>query len=312
MARTWASIYRKPFRRTRPVRGGRTTRRSTKKRPTYRRKSRTMSKKRILNISSRKKRDTMAPIQQNGSSGTPAIGALNINGAPGNPGNATFVFWCATARDNTVAQGGAASSVYNPETRTATTCYMRGLKENVEMQTSTGIPWQWRRICFTYKDMTEVCATNNGGISGFYEGSNGYGRLMYNMFSSGSAADVKAYTALQTLLFRGTIGVDWNDYITAPIDTQRVGLKYDKTRVIQSGNANGMLRKYQMWHPMNKNLVYDDSEKGGADTAGYFSIGGKPGMGDFLVLDIFMPGKGSSSSDVLSFEATSTLYWHEK
>lgn len=254
----------------------------------------------------------MIPVNQNGSSATPGPGALIITPTPGNGGITTFLPWIATARDNSLSQGsGNSGTVFEPAVRTSTSCYMRGLKEDVEIQTSSQLPWQWRRVCFTYKDTAEALGTTLGGISGLYENSNGFGRLIYNV-TSGSTPDALALNSLRTLMFRGRLNVDWVDYFTAPLDTTRISVRFDRTKTIASGNGMGVIRKYPMWHPMNKTLVYDDAESGQNTTPSYYSVGGKPGMGDYYVVDMFQPGQGSTSTDKLLFEAQATLYWHEK
>ncbi|AXB22631.1 capsid protein [Lepus americanus faeces associated genomovirus SHP111] len=305
-----AYARRSSARRRYPARksGSRKRQVSTKKRPAYRKKSRPMSKKRILNVTSRKKRDTMLSTFQGGSASTPGQGAYTTFA-----NNAITIFpWVATGRDNSLIQGGAqAGTAFDSSTRSATTCYMRGLKEAIEIQTSTGLPWQWRRVCFTTKDPAGTLATGNGGISGVFENSNGFQRLVYNV-TSASTSDTLALNTLTAILFKGRINVDWFDYMTAPLDTLRVTVKFDRTRTIASGNQSGAIRKFNLWHPMNKNLVYDDDEVGGAENASYYSVASKAGMGDYYVIDMIVPGKGGTSSDGFSFEPQATLYWHEK
>ena len=63
---------------------------------------------------------------------------------------------------------------------------------------------------------------------------------------------------------------------------------------------------------MNENLLYDDDEDGGEESAVNMSSKGKYGMGDYYVLDIIGSGTGGTTSDRLSWAPTSTLYWHEK
>ena len=46
------------------------------------------------------------------------------------------------------------------------------------------------------------------------------------------------------------------------MDTTRVNLKYDKVRRITSGNDAGVIKRFKMWHPMRKNLRYDEDEEG--------------------------------------------------
>lgn len=183
---------------------------------------------------------------------------------------------------------------------------MRGLKENIEIQTSTGLPWQWRRITFTFKGLAQYI-----GFSGVVENSNGFARYLYNI-NSGSSTDTQILNTLQALLFKGASQADWNDFRTAPTDNSRVTIKSDVTRIISSGNASGKLKLYKTWSPMNANLVYDDDEVGGGKSTSVFSVQSKQGMGDYWVVDYFQPGLGGTTSDQLSYAPTSTLYWHEK
>jgi len=119
-------------------------------------------------------------------------------------------------------------------------------------------------------------------------------------------------SAQQEILFKGRANVDWNDTILAPVDTTRVSVMYDKTFTLKSGNAYGALLERKLWHPMNKNIVYDDDENGSTEASSYYSTASKAGMGDVFVIDQFYPGAGASSTDLLQFSTNSTLYWHEK
>lgn len=254
----------------------------------------------------------MLPVSQIGSSGTPSQGGYNVGNNPGNGGATTILPWIATCRDNSInTTSGEIGTIFQQSTRTATSCYMRGLREDIELQTSSAVPWQWRRVCFTTKDPAATIGTGLGGISGVYENSNGFQRHLYNV-TSGTTPDAMALGLLRGAMFKGQLNIDWLDYMTAPIDTQRITLRYDKTRTIASGNQSGCIRKYKMWHGMNKTLVYDDDENGAVENASYYSVSSKAGMGDYYVVDIFAPGKGATASDALSFEPQATLYWHER
>lgn len=261
-----------------------------------------MTNKRILNITSEKKRDTMISVYKAGSAATAAVGPATMNG-----GNPTQLIWCATARDNTVSNGGAGAGKFQQATRSATTCYMRGLKEVISVQTTSGIPWEWRRICFCFRNTALLLPS----VIPYIENSNGFGRLMYNL-SSGSSTDNAATAALNGFLFKGVVNVDWNSYLTAPIDTTRVDLKFDRTYTLQSGNANGMYRRFSFWHAMNKNLTYDDDEQAGGMNTSYYSVTDKRGMGDYYVADFFFPLAQATSTDSLIFYPQASLYWHEK
>lgn len=269
-----------------------------------------MTKRRILDTTSRKKRDTMAPYYDTyGSSPLTGLGGYTANGTGGGSQPYTGLLWLCTARDNTLSSGGSLSNINDIAARTATACYMRGLKENIEISTSSGAPWQWRRICFSFRDPSVVLS--GSGIPPYLETSGGFTRLLAN-FTNTDSAGVSTHGALTRLLFKGQQNVDWNDIRTAPVDSARVDLKYDKTHIVSSGNANGRVKLYKMWHPMNKTLVYDDDENGEATNPNVYSVGDKRGMGDYYVIDFLQAGMGATNSDSLNFNPTSTLYWHER
>jgi len=286
-----------------PKRRGGGYRRYRRTRPTYR-KNRAMSKRRLLNTTSTKKRDTMLPwtnmtsSSQSGSTTyttSPAVITGGVSLAP-------LTIWCATARDLSPNTGTAAPATQ--ALRTATTCYMKGLSEKIEIQISDGVPWQWRRICFTSKTIASLVP----GSASF---------TMYNETSLGMVRTLNqpTGTARQTLeayLFRGAVNVDWNDQIIAPVDTTRVTLLSDKTITLAAGNEQGSIRKFNRYLALNKNLVYDDDESGDTETSSFLSVGSKPGMGDLFVVDIFRPRVGSTTSNQLLFSPNTTLYWHEK
>ncbi len=277
-----------------------------------------MSTRSILNKTSRKKRNGMLTFANSTTAGAiaPVTQApLTIQGsASGN--TLGLVHFRPTAMDLT-DNGTAANSIVNEASRTSTVCYMRGLTENIRIETSTGNPWFHRRICITNRDplFYTLAASDPSGTersyaaSGAIETSNGWQRLASNVLLD----TMSATTALWlTVLFKGAQGVDWDDYITAPVDTTRVDLKFDKTWVYRSGNERGILRERKMWHPMNKNLYYDDDELGASETTRDFSVRDKRGMGDYHIFDLFSQGSSGSTSDLLKIRFTSTMYWHEK
>lgn len=265
-----------------------------------------MSKKSILNLTSVKKRDTMMAFNQSSSSTNPSAGRVTITAGDGADGY-TGILWCPTARDNTQTNAGLPGNVFTPATRTATNCFMRGLKESIEVQTSTGLPWQWRRIVFCAKDPQYF----SPAVAPYLETSNGYARLLYKN-TGGSANDQLLKNNLRTIVFKGSINSDWSDILNAPIDTARIDLKSDVTTIISSGNSNGKLRKFDRWYPMNKSLVYDDDESGGGESPSVYSVQDKRGMGDLYIWDIFVSGIGGTSSDQITFDPAATLYWHER
>lgn len=268
-------------------------------------RSRYSRRKNVLNITSRKKQDTMLPWT-NATASSVSGGTTFTNQAAVLVGGSTYIFpWICTARDNTLVNGTPAS-IFHQSSRTATECYMRGLKERIQVQTNSGMPWQWRRICFTLKGDT-LSQYNETAYKLYAENSSGWARVVSNTGATSNLA-----TAINNLVFRGQVGADWSALFNAKVDNSRVSLKHDKTTYIRTGNASGIMRDYHRWHPMNSNLVFDDDESGLSMVPSYFSTEGRQGMGDYYVIDIIAAGSGSTTSDQLTFNPQTTLYWHER
>lgn len=269
-----------------------------------------MSKKKILNTTSTKKRNGMLSFSNtnsNGTTQTTGVGSLFAVGGTNNIG--AICMFSPTCMDLN-ASGSHTTGLESR--RTATSCYMRGFSEHLRIQTSTGIPWFWRRICFTFKNSFASAYpgdTPTNTYRPYVETSSGLERLWLNQAIN---AMPNTIAGQQGLIFKGVAGVDWNDIIVAPVDTRRITLKSDVTRTIKSGNASGTVKEFKLWHPMNKTLVYDDDEDGVVEDTSYYSVASKAGMGDYFIYDIFLPGLGSSVSDIINVTANSTLYWHER
>nr|QJB18645.1 MAG: capsid protein [Genomoviridae sp.] len=271
-----------------------------------------MSRKRILNITSRKKRNGMLCVTNAGTTGTSTSSFINaalyVNGSSGG-----WVLWAATAQ-NLNDGSSTLGTIAEMAQRTATTCYMRGLSENIKIQTSSAIPWFWRRIVFRLKGNPNFQAYTSAPptLTGpYYDSTAGVERLLLNS-NAQSVSQSAQVSAQQSVLFKGRAGVDWNDPLIAPVDTARVTLMYDKTRTIRSGNQAGALLETKLFHPFNKNLVYDDDESGATEETSFYSTQSKAGMGDVYVLDQLYAGAGASATDLLQFSTSSTLYWHER
>lgn len=234
----------------------------------------------------------VATTANNQAATTVTLGGSLINGSA-----AAVFLWCSTARDRPGTSSDQQSDAY----RTAQRCFMRGLKERISINTNSGASWKWRRICFAMKTRTSLepdaptsLLTNNGWV-----------RLLNRIEGSATWGNI------QSILFKGSAATDWLDTFDAPIDTARVDLKFDKRRVLNSGNQNGKFFTAKYWHAMNKDIVYDDDEIGQAESVGTRSVTDKQGMGDYYVMDIFECAT-QSASDSLIFTPEATLYWHEK
>lgn len=230
----------------------------------------------------------------------------------GNVSQHTFL-WCATARSLSTA-GAGANQVIDTADRTAQTCFIRGLSEKMRIQTSTACPWMWRRICFTVRGSSATTVFSDTSpnfpiVNYFDSGTYGMARLWQNQAINTMP---KTIIQQQELIFKGAAALDWNDAITAPVDTSRITVKYDKVFKLHTGNQSGYFGDKNFWIPLNQNLTYDDDETGAATNTRYFSEAGKAGMGDLFVYDIFEPGYGGTNTDILSINSNATLYWHER
>lgn len=272
-----------------------------------------MTKRAILNTTSRKKRNGMLTYSNTATTGSGqgiSRGSMYVAGSIG-----AWVVWNATAQSLNVQGSTTPGVIADVATRTSTSCYMRGLSEHIRIQTSSGIPWFHRRIVFCYKAKASPFNTSGGGdtptllYQPYLDGTNGIERLMLNQYVN---AMPNTIAAQQEILFKGAQNVDWDDPITAPVDNTRVDLMYDRTFVYRSGNTAGTLREAKVWHSMNKTLVYDDDETGAVEVPQYQAVADKRGMGNCYVLDVIQAGAGASASDLLSMNSSSTLYWHER
>ncbi|ASM93486.1 capsid [Lupine feces-associated gemycircularvirus 1] len=265
-----------------------------------------MPKKRVLNITSKKKRNGMlswSNTNPSGGSQTTALGPAYVNASTGG----LFLF-CPTAQNLNTA--GGANLAIDVSERTASTCYMKGFSEHIRIQTSSPIPWFWRRICFTVKGYPFSSSTSPTNSEATYlDTTNRLERLWLNIGINNSTT---FYNSITSLLFKGVSQKDWTDPLIAPLDTSRVTVKFDKTWTIKSGNAAGAVTERKHYFPMNHNLVYDDDENGAAMTTSYYSVDSKAGMGDYFIMDYFSAGTGGGIGDLIRIDSNATLYWHEK
>lgn len=277
-----------------------------------------MSTRTLLNKTSRKKRNGMLTWANTTSSGvlsTVTQNPLTIAGS--NSGNTLgIVHFRPTAMDLN-GNDTTPNSIVNNACRTSSICYMKGFAENIRVETNTGNPWMHRRICICTRDplfytqqTSDAAGADRGyAAAGAIETSNGWQRLASNVQLDTLTNTTTSWLAV---LFKGAQGNDWDDYITAPVDTTRVDLKFDKTWVYRSGNQQGVLKEKKLYHPMNRNLYYDDDENGAGETTTTISVRDKRGMGDYHIFDLFSQGSSGATTDFLKIRFTSTLYWHEK
>lgn len=265
-------------------------------------------RKKILNITSRKKQDNMISLVQE-PFGTPSVTPAPVVMT----GDESYQFlWIASARDNVIA--GTEPGVFQASQRTATTCFMRGLAERWDITTGSPAPWLHRRIVFSFTgpEIYTVTTPTNGVGALFAELSTGYTRDFPNLFGVVDPRTVQVQSQANDIIFKGTQGRDWTDLFQAKVDTNRVTLISDKVTRYTSGNDRGVFRTQKFWTPINKNLIYDDDENGNSTVNSPFSVSHGPTCGDIYVMDLFSAGLGSTSSDEMRINVQATLYWHER
>lgn len=302
-----------------------------------------MTKRSILNTTSIKKRDVLLPTTNAGldpdvpSEAMPAIFLPNRLTPPRTPAYTFCIPWIPTYR---LPVQNASTNTYKSSMTTGTP-YMKGLSENITISVTGGVPWQWRRICFTYKGnrLYQPFSQPSGVpddpaiydplkfFKNTYENETAIFRPVFDLASyygepSNPRTSVPyALAQLYTFLFQGTSSQfndnvtesDWINVMTAKTDNREVTVKYDKTVTLASGNEEGIQRNYKRYHPMEKTLVYDSYEQG--NDTGYFpySTGSKPGMGDYYIVDFFQAryAAGEDAGNLI-FDPRATIYWHEK
>lgn len=315
---------RRSYRRRRPATRKWKTR---SRRTSYRRKSSSRRFARaVLSKSSLAKRDTRIGYSDVNATNPNGSGTYTQNGPLliGGP-NYYYFMHLPTAMDITYTDTTTRPNpkVFNAS-RSATTCFMRGLKESMDCATNDGTSWNWRRICFSLKEGYKLLVPNVGPpTSGDIQNkvyledpSLGYVRQWTNIYNSFSGSN-RGY--IDQILFKGTRQFDWVDPFTAQVDKDRVRLHFDKMMTIKSGNASGTIRNMKFWHPMNKNLTYSEDElgfqEGGTSSGPYaqvYASSGAKGMGDYFVLDIVNSNPAATTSSTLQWNSTSTMYWREK
>lgn len=279
-----------------------------------------MGRRRILNVSTRKLKDTMPPvvITEGGFASTPGVPKVMT-------GQLDYAFaFCASARDShqlgpsdfPVGQRG----MYQ---RSLTDVYVRGYKEIVSMATNSGAQWLWRRLVVNmktplWKEFPSLTVQREIPLDD--NRTSGQVRTMYNI---GATPDGETELAkrVYSIIFEGTLDVDWHNVFNAKVDKRFVRVISDKTMPVQSKNDEAVYKNRHFWDPVNKNMHYNEKEEGGGikdypiEEREYqqskFSSDGITGCGDLWVFDFFSCAS-RTTSDELRFQPNGTFYWHER
>lgn len=238
-----------------------------------------MTRRKIVEITSTKKRDTM----MHGNPTTPTETSTVLNSAI--TGVKIFL-WCPTYRELSFGS--------EDNRRNTSRTFFKGVSERVTVVAASGTPWSWRRIIFSTKGLRPN--------DSFMIDTSGRYRRALAPFSE---------AAFIQRLFQGTEGSDWNSFFNAKIDTNRVKLLSDRTREIRSTNDLMHKHHYKSWIPVNKTLVYDDEEAGNGKVGSGWQSNGIGGYGDVFVMDIFSSTTTAAGNN-FEVAVEATAYWHEK
>lgn len=274
--------------RRRGVRTGkfpRRYRRTANKRRSYRR---------LMNVTSRKYRDTYY--------GVPSTDNTSQTQAPLNLGTNVFAF-CPTYRDlNPALQN----------TRETAFTFAKGYRERITIRVSQ--PVLWRRIVFWSYDrffstypfqVSEPTDTDQDYYLRRLDHKNLYG----------------AQSQLRQGLFRGTSGIDYTNSSlhNAVIDRQKNRVKYDRTiNVTPNYDAStdefGKIMERTQWHPCNAKIMYDDIEEGSSVIRNGWSSVARRSAGNMYIVDIISTGDSGldTSTQVGTVAMHGTYYWHER
>lgn len=241
----------------------------------------------------------------------PTLGPITVTAANGT----AFFMWACTGRGFTLDDSPNMEAM-----RTSIDTYAVGLKEKIQFIANDTKIWFHRRIVFATKGLDTWALGVNGlidfptahadpaGISGlrYYRGFIAAGTI-----ATSTTDELQARQHIEALLFKGAVGADWSQRLTAPVNTQNVNLMYDKTHKIASSNPGSAFVLKSFWHPIKRRLIYADQESGKDEIPAENSSRADSSVGDVYIYDIFQPSIASGDS-ALQFVSDATYYWHEK
>lgn len=290
-------------RRRNPIRRRRVTR--TRRVRTRRPRRAMMSRRRILNITTTKKQDAMAPWSSNASNVTPSTnGPILFDRTTAFNDSRTMIF-IPTARDRSI--GNTNPDPNSESRRTATATFARGYAERITISTNSGLPWRWRRVVFMFKGSQFY----QDGADQFY-----YERTLQGMTRLQIPTKTANQDIIDLICFQGSLGYDWANRVDAPLDRSRITVISDVVRTLNPGNQTGLTRTYNCFYPINKTLIYNDDEFGGDTSEAYFSSYTNQSCGDMYVMDYFssmaLPEPLQTGTSQIAVQCEGRYYWHER
>jgi hypothetical protein len=273
-----------------------------------------MGVKRILDLTSTKKHDTMMGLNVMQTPGTVQVGV-----SLGSTHN--FMLWCPTAR----ARGGQNNN--SAAIRAQDDVYWKGISDHLHIESTTSDPWLWRRIIYTKKTNYALEEVNPSyyvaenmqmnlipALTGSVPPNSGAVAAVYSYSRSLEELPVANYGIISERLFQGIRNIDYSSFSTAKVDKSQAHVLYDRTRRITSGNDSGVMRNYKQWIPLNKRMRYANLEEAALDSGdvGRFASDGTYGnwLDDVYILDYFEQSAAAPGS--LNISGNATAFWHEK
>lgn len=256
----------------------------------------TVSKRRILDVATIKKRDTMriGVLQSNGT-----VLSSGIRGQPYVVPGASFhaALWCPSYREYNNSTNSAA--------RARRSVFLKGLAEKMRFETPGASAFEFRRIVFSTPQRVLLAAgapsTDQPPVI-VEGGANRYWRAW---------GDGQTNVDYLDLVFSGARQIDWLNPMTAKTDTRRVKILSDRRFKIASGNQNATVKEMRFYTPLNRNITYDDDENGGLyTTSGWAQYAVEGTMQNVYVLTLTMTV--GTTDQTPSVDSEATLYWHER
>lgn len=279
-------------------------RRKGKGKTAYRRKGvRGNSRRKILEITSVKKRDTMRIATFNGTNYTAASDIRGVRVTlPGASNNFYSGIWCPTYRmyDSTDKVATA---------RNARNVYWKGLSEKIRIEAGSQAPIEFRRIVFSTPDrilLSSSASSSDQPSIGVEPSTNRYWR------TTGDGAMNLDYLGG---VFEGSRTLDWLNPMTAKTDTKRIKVYSDKRYKISSGTTSPGVKEMKFYDGFNKSMTYDDDEVGGLMATNGWAEYSRFGTQQNVYVLVLMMGVGNNATAQDSnawIDYESTVYWHER
>lgn len=261
-----------------------------------------MSRRRVLNVTSVKKRDNMPCYTNIAGTSPPVTAALSPISIPASVGFTAYAY-CPTARALASVVGANPKAVPTAtQFRNQEHIWAKGYKEVTNMFITGGTPWTWRRLVL--KLNVSFLASVPLPITQFYTELSTGGMTRSSLLLGPSDRNL-----LLGEIMDGAAANDWISAINAKIDTDRVIPISDRVMTINPGNTVGHNRLVKNWYPLNYTVKYHDDESGNNEFTDYFA---GPTSKDVLILDMFFPGTTPAAGDGITINHEGTFYWHER